>query len=238
MFGAEFVRRLFRTFGLEIIRLGTHRAVLLESDLKRLSSSTAPMNVFDVGANIGDFSAQIRIAFPHARIVAFEPVPETFEDLARRYRSDGRTRCEPFALGAHDGTAQMLIQEQSSWARVTTAAAEDDASNTVEVGMATVDQYCAEHGIKQVDLLKTDCEGHDLAVLEGAAGMLSNQAVKAVYCEVNFHRNQSHGDFFKLNELLESFGYTCYGFYDYSGVGYSMEHSFTNALWTLRSTTT
>ena len=34
MFGAEFVRRLFRTFGLEVIRLGTHRAVLLESDLK------------------------------------------------------------------------------------------------------------------------------------------------------------------------------------------------------------
>ena len=38
--------------------------------------------------------------------------------------------------------------------------------------MTTVDAYCAAEGIERVDYLKVDAEGHDLAVLQGAAGML------------------------------------------------------------------
>jgi len=38
--------------------------------------------------------------------------------------------------------------------------------------VTTVDAYCAAQGIERVDYLKVDSEGHDLAVLQGAAGML------------------------------------------------------------------
>jgi hypothetical protein len=40
------------------------------------------------------------------------------------------------------------------------------------VAVTTIDAFCREHGIAHIDLLKLDVEGHELAALQGARGML------------------------------------------------------------------
>ena len=64
-----------------------------------------------------------------------------------------------------------------------------DGGKTVseEVQLTTIDSYCEANGIKVIDLLKVDAEGHDFEVIAGASRMLSMQAVKILQFEYN-HR--------------------------------------------------
>ena len=64
----------------------------------------------------------------------------------------------------------------------------DDEPNSQEVtiDIQTVDIYCKEHSIDKIDILKTDTEGFDVAVIEGASEFLSNQCVSAVISEITF----------------------------------------------------
>ena len=48
---------------------------------------------------------------------------------------------------------------------------------TEAVDLVTLDAYCSEVGIDQVDFVKTDTEGHDMAVLLGAERKLTAQKV-------------------------------------------------------------
>jgi hypothetical protein len=55
--------------------------------------------------------------------------------------------------------------------------------DVVSVVTTTVDEFCSSRGIEAVDLLKVDAEGHDLAVLEGAATMLREARIAFVQFE-------------------------------------------------------
>ena len=56
-----------------------------------------------------------------------------------------------------------------------------DKSETVTT--TTIDDYCAEHGISRIDLLKLDIEGHELDALAGASTMCGRQAIGMVMFE-------------------------------------------------------
>jgi len=58
--------------------------------LQRLSSLGA-INVFDVGAHIGEFSTRLRSLCPQARIWAFEPHPAAFQRLQEAATAAGFT---------------------------------------------------------------------------------------------------------------------------------------------------
>lgn len=62
----------------------------------------------------------------------------------------------------------------------------DRVERTVDVPVTTVDRYCAEHGITQVHLLKTDTQGFDYEVLQGAGRLFQRRAVDLVMTEVTF----------------------------------------------------
>ena len=55
----------------------------------------------------------------------------------------------------------------------------------VNVKLDTVDGYCARENIHIVHMLKVDAEGHDLAVVRGAIGMLREGRVKVAQVEYN-----------------------------------------------------
>jgi hypothetical protein len=54
-----------------------------------------------------------------------------------------------------------------------------------DVELTTIDRFCAEHSLKQVDLLKIDVEGFERSVLEGASEMLARRAVRVIQFEFN-----------------------------------------------------
>ena len=61
-----------------------------------------------------------------------------------------------------------------------------EIENVITVQVDTVDRYCRQHSIREIDLLKIDTQGYDLEVLRGAEQMLSQSLIKSVLVEITF----------------------------------------------------
>jgi FkbM family methyltransferase len=155
-----------------------------------------PRCIFDIGANIGQTARTLTKKFPEAEIYSFEPHPRTFETMRKNTASLPRVHPVQAAVGATSGEATLfsnMFDQTNSLLPLTESAHEftltaDFAKpdTTVKVPLVSVDDFCAQHGITEIDILKTDAEGLDLDVIRGAAGMLSKTIVPLIYTEVFF----------------------------------------------------
>ena len=229
----QLAKKIIGFAGLKVYPL--HRfpwGIDLEQDLKRLLPGNDGWVIFDVGANVGQ---TVQRLFPFAKtgqFYAFEPVAKTYTTLLTN--TSGFKHLQPFqlALGNEDGEVLMEIRESSEWNRIWK---EDDAAEntpTEKVKISRLDSFCTEHHVEQIDLLKLDCEGFELEVLKGSERMLSQGLIRAVYSEVNFLRNNSHGDYFQINDFLTAHGYYFFANYDYHGWGRNFSGCvYCNGLW-------
>src|SRR5689334_18659750 len=64
---------------------------------------------FDVGANIGDYTASLLTA--GARVIAIDPQPLAIRELTARFSGNSSVILEPVALGASTGTAEFYIRK-------------------------------------------------------------------------------------------------------------------------------
>jgi FkbM family methyltransferase len=129
----------------------------------------AEKTAVDVGAARGVYAAWLLRSF--ARVVAFEPRPEPAKTLAMMagvLRLPIQVEC--VALSNEDGTTilRMLSRDlgRSTIERANDLADPDGSPHTeISVETRRLDGY----GIPDVGVIKIDVEGHELAVLEGAA---------------------------------------------------------------------
>lgn len=227
------IRSLFERAGLTLRRRWTQpRGLDLYVDLGRLWSARPPAVLFDVGANLGQTARQLIAAYPRAVIHSFEPVGATYHELVKNIAPSPRFHAHPIALGARDGIARIEAKPGSGTNRLLADGANLQSATPIEnVTLRQLDNLCAELDVAHIDLLKTDCEGHDLEVLRGATSLLKAGAIDCIYCEVNFRRDGIHGDFFAIEDFLCGSGYAFYALYDYSGWQYDVaREGFANAL--------
>jgi FkbM family methyltransferase len=180
-----------------------HRAVLpygvdYMRDIARLSAQ--PIRTFiDVGAHIGQTSIEALRIFPEARVIAFEPEPNSFSELRSRISSP-RFQAYNCALDAEDRMAQLTL----NGFRSSLILGDKDAPKMV-VKCRTLDTFCREQAITQIDVLKIDSEGNEIPILNGARTALSFTTF--VFCEF-FSLTTSQGtSLFELNELLTRSGF-------------------------------
>lgn len=109
----------------------------------------------DVGGHCGLWAMQMVKHFD--RVISFEPVQEHRDCYVKNVQG---TELLPFALGDKPGMVKIHTTNGSSgdsWV---------DGDGDIE--MRTLDSFV----LKDVDLLKIDCEGYELHVLKGAVEML------------------------------------------------------------------
>ncbi len=133
------------------------------------------MVVFDVGANVGFYTALLAdLVGPAGRVHAFEPDPLSFGILKRRVGRRRNVELTRTALGARPGTATLhcgALNRADN--RLHASHARSEAGESVEVPVTTLDAYCAERGIERIDILKMDVQGFEVAILEGFRSTLS-----------------------------------------------------------------
>lgn len=81
-----------------------------------------------------------------------------------------------------------------------------------EVKVETGDAFCAARGIRKVDFLKVDAEGHDFEVLKGFSQMLARSDIGMLQFECSLNRdNKKHVMFEEVKSFLEDLGYRLFG---------------------------
>lgn len=130
--------------------------------------------VFDVGANVGDWTTLALQIAPEAQIHCFEPSAPTYAVLAGR-DLPANVRRNHFGLGSESADRTLFVYAAGSGAnslhlRAGTGYTQDEREH---VTVRTLDDYCAAEGITEIDFVKVDVEGHELFVFRGAERTLT-----------------------------------------------------------------
>jgi len=206
-----------RTTGYDI-----HKAVGIGDDvfgeIKRLIDPIPCPVIFDIGANTGQTTSALLYLFPHASIHAFEPNPTAFRTLESLH-SRPNVRLNSFALGSIQGLQQFFENEKSDLSSLLPLG--PDGSGRIigqfDVPITTVDAYCSERRIDRIELLKSDTQGGELAVIEGSSHMLREQRVLLVLLEVSFTEQYKEiPGLDRLYRALSDFGYEFVSFYNFN----------------------
>ncbi len=143
-----------------------------------LSRDLAGGTLVDVGAHKGAWVHWMsRKAGPGGRVVAFEPQPELFDYLGalKKALRWGNVDLEPLALSSEEGSATLSRTRHWGGASLESLGEEAraDEIETFSVGLTTLDRYLAGHPeLPPVRFIKIDVQDHELAVLQGASGVL------------------------------------------------------------------
>ena len=159
-----------------------------------LMAGRSVLTVVDAGAYVGDTPLRYAALFPDATVHAIEPDPANFADLERFTAGVPQVRRHRLALTDRAGSATLhrtgyapthsLLRRPAAGRRYYPADA--GPAGSVEVAAVTLDQFCDEHRIAEIDVLKLDVQGSELAALRGAAGLLAAGRVSVVVAEVAF----------------------------------------------------
>lgn len=174
-----------------------------------------PVVVFDVGANLGDWTAQIRPGLaPGSSLHAFEAVATVFTQLERNLAALGPgapIATVNAALSDADGQAEIFVYGElagssSLHERDARQLGVDPARREV-VRRLRGDTYCSQHSIERIDFLKLDVEGHELAVLRGFARMLGEGRIDSLQFEYGGTWVDARTWLKDAFELLQTHGY-------------------------------
>jgi FkbM family methyltransferase len=137
---------------------------------------------FDVGANVGEWTAALLERAPAARGVLVEPGPEAGERLRTRFGD--RVEIVAAAAGDQEGVATFW-EETGAGERSSVVPGFSDDAVERSVPMTTIDALATTYGLNRIDLLKIDVEGFDARVIRGASGLLKQRRVGAMQFEYN-----------------------------------------------------
>jgi FkbM family methyltransferase len=142
----------------------------------------------DIGANIGQMTSLLRHrAGRSGRVIAFEPHPEIFAELAANCAPLSGGEIGPVELhqiALSDAPGEAFLDVGPTWetnrgmSRLVGKHAE--SATQIRVPVSTLDALI---GDASIGVAKMDVEGHEPAVLEGAAGMLSRRNIRDLVFE-------------------------------------------------------
>jgi len=132
----------------------------------------------DVGANIGIFTRLLREARPNATGILFEPVARYAQRCRDRFEGDAGIEVVHAAMGdedavrtiykaAHNYGANSLVTEIMFDRRPNSAVRPDTVIEEEQIQLKHGSRWLLGRGIRHVDVIKTDTEGYDYAVLDG-----------------------------------------------------------------------
>jgi FkbM family methyltransferase len=216
---AKALRTWLRKAGIEAGRYDIHTSA--GAQLNRLLEHLRIDLVLDVGANRGQFAAELRSHGYRGRIVSFEPLSGAHASLVRAARSDANWRIAPrMALGDTEGNVDLHVAGNSLSSSILDMLPEHEhaAPGSGYVGNESVplrrlDRVAGEFlaGGQRV-LLKIDTQGYEDRVLAGAAGIL--ERITALQCELSLVPLYSGQPLFdEMRGRLEAMGFELFALF-------------------------
>lgn len=137
----------------------------------------------DVGCCLGEELAKMMKAAPKGTFFAFEPLPNLFEKLRKRFKQSN-VRLSNVALSDQEGTIDFNFVETNpaySGIRRRRYDRPHERDRTIRVTTDRLDHVLERAGSPKVDLIKIDVEGAELLVLRGAEATLKRDRPIVVF---------------------------------------------------------
>jgi FkbM family methyltransferase len=175
--------------------------------------------ILDVGANLGQFAQQVRALGYTGRIVSFEPQREAHAQLVAAAKSQPNWQiAERCAIGAAPGSLTLNLAGNSVSSSLLPmssahlqAAPESAYTGTEQVPVYPLTHFAALLEGAQHILLKSDTQGYEHHVLQGAEPLLPR--IEGLLLELlpgPLYEGQP--DFFDMMNQVQQWGYACWGF--------------------------
>jgi FkbM family methyltransferase len=171
--------------------------------------------ILEIGANQGYYAIlEARETPPEARIYAFEPHPDNVRTLRLNTELNGcagkfgeilqaavSDRCGTAELNAHShSNLHSLGQSDLPQGRL---------QKTLRVETVTLDEFCRRRGITGADFVRMDVEGHEGAIVDGAAHILKTSPGCVMFIELHSGLiRQSGRSPEAMLRQLKAFGFT------------------------------
>ena len=180
--------------------------------------------IIDGGCNVGNFANQAINIFPSSNILSFEPDPDSWTVAKKNIGSHRQIEIVQAALGAEKAKAEFfrgpnpttnsLLPRPADGSRPYFPTQASLTGGTM-VDVVTIDEECENRGIKELDILKLDLQGGELAALDGAKLLLESGLVKVIIVEAVFIKKyQDQPLFWEIWRNLDPHGYTLYSLED------------------------
>jgi FkbM family methyltransferase len=171
--------------------------------------------VIEIGANKGSYTALFsRLVGKTGRVYAFEPVKQSFDQLAARLNTLGAANVSAFKMAVSDRSsreaeiiipggdsqqAALVAHHTGSW-----SSGGDKRSERVEI--TSLDEFVELQRIRRVDFVKLDVEGAELSVLHGARNCFALNPI--LHLEINSDWLDDFGTTpGEILQVLKSYGY-------------------------------
>ncbi len=167
--------------------------------------------IFDVGASKGDWTACARKHTKNSCIYAFEPIFDCYTLLRKKIEDDSNIHAFCVAFSNEIGHQTLYYYAHNEkcsglWRRP----ALGHVSQFLKVPITTIDQYCYEYGIDQIDFLNISTEGAELKVLQGAVDMISKKRIRYIQFKYGSAYFDANITFKELFDILTKAGYTIF----------------------------
>jgi FkbM family methyltransferase len=173
-------------------------------------SETEEPVVVDVGSNIGLATLFFKRLFPRAKVVAFEPDPQTYELLKRNVSDNRLERVETRQQAVCDGEGSVyLYRDQATPGSPQMTTRKERGGQAREQVSAT---RLSKHIDEPVDFLKLDVEGAERAVINDLERANKLERIRRIAIEYHHHLDPDED---KLSEMLAAL--------ERGGFGYQLE---------------
>jgi len=207
------IKRIFNLFGLKISR--TH------PDIKELTFDEiysrylkTPV-IFDVGANKGQSIDRFKKNFKNPIIHSFEPNPDMFKILEKKYGEDKNVILNNFAVGETEGENYLNVAVKSggsslvelipntNWLKNRSKQynVEPDKyiKEKIKVKTVSLDKYCEKNNINNIDILKIDTQAYEDKILKGSKEIIKKQLV--FFIELEIILKEFYEKYFSFNDI-------------------------------------
>lgn len=158
--------------------------------------------IIDIGANKGQFAARFRVLFPEAWIYSFEPIPEVYDQLCKRFKSDSKFKAFNLGLGEQSGSIDFFQNEftDSSSALPMKRLHKENFPRTsnekqIQIKIDRLDEVMKTIMMSYPILIKIDVQGFEEMVILGGKEALKKASI--VIVEVSFYELYENQVYFK-----------------------------------------
>ena len=200
----KLAKSIFEKFGFEIKRKPSENEIkylTFDEIYQKIIKNKNPV-IFDIGANKGQSIERFLKINSNSFIHSFEPNIDEFNYLKKKYNNINHIKLNNLAIGekktkkifnifAHSASSSFLdLEKNTNWIKLRSDQLGINQENykikKTEVDLDTIDSYCSNNSIKNIDIMKIDTQLYEEQVLIGSEKMIKNQKIDAIEIEIVF----------------------------------------------------